>query len=582
MARERVKRRLAAIVVADVVGYSRLMELDEVGTLAVLKERRKTIIEPMVRAHGGRVVKVMGDGVLVEFASAVDAVAGALDLQRKMEAANAASPDSQPIVLRLGINIGDVIGEGSDIYGEGVNIAARLEALAEPGGICMSAKVHHEVRGKVDAAFEDGGERELKNIAAPVRIYHLRIGHATSSISATQPAAAASTRPSIAVLPLVNMSGDPEQQYFSDGITEDIITELSRFRQMHVVSRNSSSRFRGTDIDMVRAGRELGVRYLVEGSVRRMGARTRITAQLIDATTGTHIWAERYDAAQDEIFEIQDRVVRTIVGTLAGRMNAAAADWAKRKPPASLEAYDCVLRGDALPIGPPASEAEARALFEKAIDLDPGYARAYALLAFALEREWFRDMSGSDSLREESLAMARKAVALDDNDATCHLAIGWAHVNRRSYELAEQHFAKALALNPNHPVVQSDIAQFYICRGEPEKAIEGLKEARQLDPFFTPFWFWGEMGTAQFVAGRYDEAIESMRKSPALSSGQQSILAASYAKAGKLDLARQCTVDLLRSAPDFSSRLYVAKLSLMRASDAQNLADGLRQAGLPE
>ena len=582
MAEERVRRRLAAIVVADVVGYSRLMELDEAGTLAALKERHRTIIEPVVLAHGGRIVKVMGDGVLVEFASVVDAVVGAVELQRKMAEANAALPAGRLIALRLGINLGDVIGEGSDIYGEGVNIAARLEALAEPGGICISAKVHDEVRGKVDAAFEDGGERELKNIALPVRVYQLRVAPLNGLTPATQSATANSTRPSIAVLPFVNMSGDAEQQYFSDGITEDVITELSRFRQMHVVSRNSSARFRGTDVDMVRAGRELGVQYLLEGSVRRMAGRVRITAQLIDAATGNHIWAERYDASHDEIFDVQDKVVRTIVGTLAGRMNAAATDLAKRKPPASLAAYDCVLRGDALPIGPPESEAEARALFEKAIELDPGYARAYALLAFALEREWFRDMSGSDSLREESLAMARKAVALDDNDATCHLAIGWAHVNRRSYELAEQHFAKALALNPNQPVVRSDIAQFHICRGEPEKAIEGMMEARRLDPFFTPSWFWGEMGTAQFVAGRYDEAIESMRKSPVLSFGQQAILAASYAKAGEIDLASHCTGDLLRRAPDFSSRLYVAKLSFMRASDAHNLADGLRKAGLPE
>lgn len=389
-------------------------------------------------------------------------------------------------------------------------------------------------------------------------------------------------KPSIAVLPFANLSNDPEQDYFAEGITEDITTELSRFRQMHVVSRNFSSRFRGQDLDMIRIGRELSVRYLLEGSVRRMGARIRITAQLIDAATGNHIWAERYDNAQDEIFDVQDRVVQTIVGTLAGRMNSAGAELSRRKSPANLAAYECVLRGDALPWGTPEVEAEARLLFERAIELDPSYARAYALLSFVLEREWFRDMSGSNRLLDEAFDLARKAVTLDENDTLCQLAMVWTQVYRGAHELAEQHLAKALALNPNQPSTQTDLAIFNNYRGEPERAIEGLLEAKRLDPFFNPSWYWGELGAAYFNARRYDDAISSMRRSTALSSEQQARLAASYALAGKPDLARECTADLLRRLPAFSASRFLAKEPLLRPEDRQHLADGLRKAGLPE
>ena len=366
MAEEPVQRRLAAILAADVVGYSRLMEFDEAGTLAALKARRRDVLGPLIAKYRGRLVKVMGDGVLVEFASAVNAVQCALDLQRSTDEANATLPEPRQIILRIGINLGEIIVEGSDLYGDGVNVAARLEALAEPGGVCISSKVHEEVRGKIDVAFADMGEQQLKNIAAPVRAYRLQSG-----VAATERRQSASNKPSIAVLPFANLSDDKEQQFFSDGITEDIITELARFRQMQVLARNSSFRYRGSDLDMVRVGRELGVHYLVEGSVRRIGARIRITAQLIDAKSGHHLWAEKFDRDQDDIFAVQDQVVRTIVATLVGRLQAAGADVAKRKPPAILAAYECVLRADALTLYDPASGAEARLLYERAIDSIP-------------------------------------------------------------------------------------------------------------------------------------------------------------------------------------------------------------------
>ena len=284
---------------------------------------------------------------------------------------------------------------------------------------------------------------------------------------------------------------------------------------------------------MIRVGRELGVQYLVEGSVRRMGARTRITAQLIDAATGDHIWAERYDNAQDEIFDVQDRVVRTIVATLAGRINLAGAEIARRKPPASLAAYELVLRADALAWGTPEGAAEARLLLEKAVEVDPGYARAYAQLSFSLSREWSEDMSSSNRLQDEAFELARKAVALDENDTLCQLAMAWAHFHRGAHELADQYLAKALALNPNQPSTRADLAIFHNFRGEPEKAIDGLLDVIRIDPYYTPSWYWGELGAAYFNARRYDEAIASMRRSAALTNWQRAWLAASYAMVGK-------------------------------------------------
>lgn len=315
MADERVKRRLAAIAVADVVGYSRMMEADEAGTLAALKERRKAILEPIVRDRGGRIVKLMGDGVLMEFTSAVNAVEAAVELQAKMAEANQSLTEHRRILLRIGINLGDVIGEGSDIYGDGVNVAARLEALAEPGGVCVSAKVHEELRGKGNAAFEDMGEVVLKNIVRPVRVY--RVETSTGQVGG-RAATTSAARPSIAVLPFDNLSGDPSQQYLSDGITEDITTELSRFKNLTVAARHASFHLARMGINPMQAARDLGANYVIEGSVRKAGERIRITAQLIDARTGNHVWAERYDRECHDIFAVQDEVVAAIVTTLEG------------------------------------------------------------------------------------------------------------------------------------------------------------------------------------------------------------------------------------------------------------------------
>jgi TolB-like protein/Tfp pilus assembly protein PilF len=577
MAEERVQRRLAAILAADVVGYSRLMERDETGTLAILKARRKDVLEPLVARHQGRVFKVTGDGVLVQFGSAVDAVQCAIDLQQAMAASSEDLPDDNRIVLRIGINLGDVILEGSDLYGDGVNIAARLEAMAEPGGILVSGAAYDQVKNKVGAGFDDLGVQSLKNIQERVRVYRIT---GTPRVSTTAPDLV-SGESSIAVLPFVNMSGDPGQQYFSDGITEDIITELSRFRQLRVVARNSSFRYRGEDVDVVRVGRELDVQYLVEGSVRRLGDRVRVTAQLIDAVSGHHLWAERFDRKQEELFDVQDQVVRTIASTLMGRLNAARLERAKRKPPGSLAAYECLLRGDALPFDDPESDAEARRMFEKAIELDPGYAKAHAALANALCRDWFRD-SGSDHALEQAYDVAKKAVALDNNESVCHAALGWVHLLRHSYDLAEHHFLKSVELNPNSAIRVASLGNPCTTMGRPEEAIAYLKEAKRLDPFFDPTWYWPTLGVAYFVARRYDEAIASLSRSQAMPVWVQAYLAACYAHKGDMNQARHHAAEVVQRKPDFSLVGCVAKESFKLSADREHLAEGLRKAGLPE
>lgn len=348
MAEERVRRRLAAILAADVVGYSRMMERDEAGTLAALKHRRKVTLEPLVARHQGRVFKVTGDGVLVQFDSAVNAVQCAIDLQQEMAAANQPLPDDQRIVLRIGVNLGDVMVEGSDLYGEGVNVAARLESIVEPGGILVSATTHDYVRNKIKVRFDDVGPQSLKNIAEPVRAYRVSDTPAVAAASISH----AADKPSIAVLPFINMSGDSAQDYFSDGITEDIITELSCNHGLLVIARNSSFQYRATAVDIKRIGRELGAQYVVEGSVRRGGEHVRITAQLIDAATGGHIWAHRYDRALQDIFAIQDEVTTAIVGTVVGQIQAAGIDRTRRKRTDSMAAYDYFLRGLDITIAP--------------------------------------------------------------------------------------------------------------------------------------------------------------------------------------------------------------------------------------
>ena len=383
MAGEDIERRLAAILAADVVGYSRLMGKDDAGTLTAVKALRKELFAPKVVEHHGRIVKLMGDGALVEFPSVVDAVECAVAVQRGVAARNAGVPEDKCIALRIGVNLGDIIIEGNDIYGDGVNVAARLQELATPGGIALSATAHEHAMAKVDIGFRDGGEHDLKNIAKPVRVWRWSEGEAaTVDEAAPLPLP---DKPSLAVLPFTNMSGDPEQEYFSDGITEDIITELSRFRSLFVIARNSSFHYKGQSPKVQDVGRELGVQYVVEGSVRKAGNRARITAQLVEAASGNHLWAERYDRDLDDIFAVQDEVTNAIVTAIEPTLGSAERDRARRKPTGRLDAWESYQRGLWHTYRNTAADnTEAQVFFRRAIELDPDFAPAHAGLAHAI------------------------------------------------------------------------------------------------------------------------------------------------------------------------------------------------------
>lgn len=570
-----MKRRLAAIMVADIVGYSRLMAADEAAALQAVRSRRETVLEPIVGKHGGRIVKVMGDGFLVEFASAVNAVAAARDIQRAMH--EAGMQNGQQIAMRIGINLGDVVEDGEDILGDGVNIAARLEKLAEPGGICISAKVHDEIAGKLELPTRDLGEVTLHNIDRPLRAYAIDGTQSPASMPKFG-RAAPMARPTIAVLPFVNMSDDPERQFFSDGVTEDIITELARFRQLQVTARNSSFRFRGADLDVVKIGRELGVMFLVQSSVRSMGERIRITAQLIETTTGSHIWAERYDRPREEIFDLQDMLVRTIVATLVGRLQAAGVDSAKRKAPGSLAAYECVLRADALPFDDPEAMQEARRLYEEAIALDPGYARAYALLSNLERMQWNSGWQGEQEQFERAKVFAAKAIALDDNDIACQLCAAWICLYDGAFIQAEAHIDKAVALNPNSPVVSAAGGAIMAFLGYPERAIRMHNEARVIDPNYGSSWYWTSLGLCHLVARQHSEACAAFGRSAKQPAYGHSYAAASYGYLGDAAKAQFHLAEAARLLPGWTPEKFAVREPFRRPEDRDYVLEGLKAA----
>jgi adenylate cyclase len=389
-------------------------------------------------------------------------------------------------------------------------------------------------------------------------------------------------KPSIVVRPFANMSGDPQQDYFSRGVTEDIVTELSRFRQISVLARGATVHEPGARLDAGDVGREIGAHYVLEGSARRMGDRVRITAQLVDSRSGDHLWAERFDRDQDDIFAVQDQVVRTIVGTLVGRLEAAEVEQLRRRPTTSLEAYECVLRGRALPLGDVAIEAEKRMLYERAIALDPDYGRAHALLSHAFFLEWFRDMGGSDVALDHALELAKKAVALDETDPLCQSALGWIYLFRKSFDLADQYYQRALRLNPNNSEHIARMSFLYAYTGRPDEALDSLAQARLIDPFFSSVWYWHHLGYAHFIARHYDEAIAAFSHSTTMPFWVQAYLAACYALTDRGEHARPLVAEVLRLVPDFSVARLTEKEPFQRPADRQHLVDGLRRAGLPE
>ncbi len=585
MASERVQRRLTAILAADIAGYSRLMGADEEGTLARLKAHRRALVDPKIEEHRGRIVKTTGDGMLVEFASVVDALRCAVEIQRGMLGRNADLPQEKRIEFRVGINVGDIIIDGGDIYGDGVNVAARLEGLAEPGGICVSGRVQEDTRGKLDIVFEDAGEQRLKNIAQPVRVYRVRLG---GEAATARPALALPDKPSIAVLPFENMSGDPEQDYFADGMVEEIITALSRMRWLFVIARNSSFTYKGRAVDVKQVGRELGVRYVLEGSVRKAANRVRITGQLVDTATGAHLWADRFDGGLEDVFDLQDRVTASVVGAIAPKLEQAEIERAKRKPTESLDAYDYYMRGMAC-VHQWTREANGEALahFYRAIELDPNFASAYGMAARCyVQRKaggWATDRAHDIA---ETARLARRAAELgkDDALALCTAGFGLAFVVG-DLDDGDAMIDRALALNPNLAWAWLFSGWAKVWLGEPEVAIERAARAMRLspqDPFVGSMQ--GAIACAHFFAGRYAEAWSwaetAVRELPNYGF-LTCVAAASAALGGRLAEADKAMARLRQLMPEFRISTLKDLFPIQRSEDFTRLADGLRKAGLP-
>jgi adenylate cyclase len=539
----------------------------------------------------------MGDGTLMEFGSVVDAVNFAVDVQRAMALRNTDVPEDQRITYRIGINIGDIIVEDEDIYGDGVNIASRLEGLAEPGGICVARNVYNQVKGKADTTFEDLGEKEVKNIAEPVQCYRASLSlpeTAALKTDTTAPTLALPDKPSIAVLPFVNMSGDPEQEYFSDGITEDIITELSRFRSLFVIARNSSFHYKGQSPKVQDIGRELGVQYVVEGSVRKAGNRVRITAQVVEAASGNHIWAERYDRELEDVFAVQDEVVRTIVSTVGERVDSAGQKRAERLSASDLRAYDHIHRATAsIYRFTKEGNARAREHLERAVELDPRSSQAHHQLSVVHFMDWMAHWVDD---REKSLAIAydsaKKAVALDDTDGTAYGALGMCHIYHREYDDARYCFERALMLNPNDCHSLRRFGFYLTAVGRIDEALTNFDQSARINPL-QPEWVDWMRGITFFTARRYDEAIVSLRTIQDPINEVRGWLTASYAGAGRLDEARAMLEEFFRVAEQdmavFPGRKLTAwepfwhgAIEYQSDADFEHLYDALRKAGLED
>lgn len=581
------ERRLAAVLAADMVGFSRLMEVDEAGTLARLKTHRVELIDPAIAKNRGIIIKTTGDGMLAEFHSVVDAVLCAAEVQRRMARRNADVSPPRWIQFRIGINLGDVIVDQNDIFGDGVNVAARLEALAEPGGICVSGAVRDQVGDRLDGLqFDDLGEQSVKNIARPIRVFRIRLAEGPASLPDATKALATSSivskKPSIAVLPFANMSGDPEQEFFADGLTEDIITELSRFHDLLVISRNSTFVYKGKAVKVQDIGREFGVDYVIEGSVRKAGGRVRVTVQLIDAETDRHIWAERYDRELQDIFAIQDEMTCAIAATLPGRVEAAAHDRTKRKPTENMRAYECVLAAKLLHHRSTREDnAQAQILLNRALAMDPNYAHAHAWKACVLGQCWIYGWCADrDATFEQVASELEIALALDDNDADVHRILAALNLTRHDYEKATYHQERALALNPNYDLVVVQQGELLTWLGLPEEGIDWIRKAMRLNPHH-PERFWNHLGRAYYCAEKYAEAAEAFSRITRPDYTHHAFLAAIFAQMCNAVAAGAHAAEVLKREPGFSVAAYLATLHYKREIDRQRHEAGLIRAGLP-
>jgi len=536
----RVERRLAAILAADVAGYSRLIGADEEGTLARLKAYRREVIDPKIAEHRGRLVKTTGDGLLVEFASVVDALRCAVEVQRGMSERNATAPPDNRIEFRIGVNVGDIVVEDDDIFGDGVNIAARLEGIAEPGRICISARVQEDAAGRLDPGFEDIGEQALKNIARPVRVFRV----ATGNRLVPAPALPLPDKPSIAVLPFANLSGDPEQEYFADGMVEEIITALSRIRWLFVIARNSSFTYKGQADDVKQVGRELGVRYVLEGSVRKAGGRVRITAQLIDATSGAHLWADRFDGSLEDIFDPQDKVASSVAGVIEPTLQAAETARSENRPTNDITAYDLYLRAYAMVLSSTRQSLEALFLLEQAIERDPRCGPALAWAAFCclrLLRDGRSEDPAEDRLKGDDFARRALEVAGDDPGILANAALALAYFGEDIGAMIAL-VDRALGLNPNFARGWYISGVLRNWAGQPDIAIEHLEASLRLSPRARVGNSLAGIGAAHFLSRRFDEAVPKLlltiQDSPSFTHPYR-VLAACYAHMGRLDEARE-------------------------------------------
>ena len=625
-------RRLAAILVADVVGYSHLMEEDEAGTLAAFRAHRSELIDPTVIANSGRIVKSTGDGVLVEFGSVVDATACAVQIQQGMAKRNANIADSQRLVFRMGINIGDIIIEDEDIQGDGVNVAARLEQLAEPGGICVSRSARNQIRGKMPYSFEDLGDKKVKNITRPVHVFRVVIDGQegkpvktakTRPIAISRPvlssivlllfatlgavawlkpwapqaelasvenaAVSVPAKPSIAVLPFANLSDDPEQKHFSDGITQDVITDLSKFSGLFVIAANSTFRYKGKSVKPQDLAKDLGVRYVLEGSVQRVRQRLRINAQLIDASTGHHIWADRYDRQATDLFAVQNEISTKIVEVIApvadahGKLLRVELDRLAKKPAHSLEAYDHLLKG-VVHYDKYSKEDNlaARREFSKAIELDPQYAKAMAKKAWTyIQAHWngWEDAAGNPlGLAQKS---AQDAIKADPNEPEAHRALGGVRLFLRQHDLAIASYQKAVELNPNGADLMMESGWALTYAGLPDEALKIMDEALSRNPYYPGSYLW-DIAWGHFVAHRYGEAVKALEKRHPKTVFTHLLLAVNYAKVGRIQHSLESMKRFRAEEPTYSIETVAATEPFKNKADLEHWLDALRAVGLPE
>ena len=574
-----MQRRLSAILSADMVGYSRLMEADEQDTIARQKRHRSTVMDPKISQYGGRIVKTMGDGLLVEFSSTVDAVRCALEIQRAVAECDADIAEGSRIRYRVGVNLGDISIDGDDVLGDGVNVAARLEGLSPPGGICISDIVYQTLQGKLAEPFTDIGEQALKNMSRKVRVWQWAPERPAPLAGS---AASISNKPSIAVLPFTNMSGDADQEYFSDGITEDIITELSRFPDLFVVARNSSFSYKKKPTKVQDIGKDLGVGYVVEGSVRKAAQRVRITVQLIEVLSGNHIWAERYDRDLKDVFELQDEITRTITAVLPIRLQVALIESARQKPSENLSAYDYYLRARWLFDRTSEKMTEVLDLLSEAIRIDPGCAHAYAMMARAQAYSVFTfSPVGGDptALASENI---ERALALGSGDHYIHTMAGHVYLICGQYDLASLHSEKALALNPNDfsALVTSGFITAYL--GDHERGIDRMPEALAHDPL-APDNLSEDLAEAYYMRGEYEKTIEIYQRWQNPPVHMYTHLAACYAQLDRWDDVQRVVAIFRKECPkdaDFASYAAAHARICKRPEDADHWLDGYRKAGL--